>query len=795
MATLAWSLLLVASFLWNSKLTDDQIINLAATEAKSYLQKDLAFRKWATKMGGLYVKVTPDVQPNEFLSNLPHRDVVTNAGDELTLYNPAIVLRLLMETQQKLYGIKSRITGEQVLNPINTPDAWESKALSIIKNTKSDYSELVDEDGEQFLRVMQPMIQQEGCLKCHAWTGIPVGELRGGTDVSIPLKPIRKSSMPAYEAMIITHASAWLLGVVFFLFISTKSRGSIIKDAEKNKQLYTLNLAVEQTASGIVITDDKAEIEYTNDTFAKITGYNIIELVGKNHSYLSAGKTDITVYENLWETITNGRHWRGELLNKRKTGEEYWCSISITPIKNDDGKIIKYISITEDITERKLKDDTIKKLASYDPLTSLANRRLLTNKIKDTIAVVNRYGGQFAIFYIDIDEFKTINDTMGHHIGDEILKVTSARLLSIVREVDTVARLGGDEFAILFNNTCPVNKLDIIAQKILNKIREPIHADNKDYYISCSIGASLFPTDSDTIEKLLSNADMAMYHAKSKGKDNFQYFNESLNADNARRMKIQSGLKTALEKNEFSLVYQPKIDIALNEIYGVEALLRWESPVLGSVSPMEFIPIAEDSGEISRIGAWVLRHACKQAKHWENEGVELLLSVNISAVQLRTGNLFDLVTNILEEEHYNPHLLELEVTETAIMAEPDKSTRQIEKLRNIGVSISIDDFGTGYSSLGQLKNLPANILKIDKSFITSLTVDEEDVSIVRAIITLAQSLNLKVIAEGVETQEHFDILSRLGCNLMQGYLFSKPILPDEIIPMVNDKTALYIQAT
>jgi len=789
LAAVLWTVVVVLSLGWGIDQAERQALQLAEVEAKSNLKRDLAFRRWATSQGGIYVRVTERTQPNPYLAHIPDRDVAMPDGGLLTLYNPATMLREIKKAQTELYGTLARITGEEYLNPINAPDEWEKKALSIIKQTREDYSEVTSIDGRPYLRRIQPMMMEEGCMKCHAPTGIPVGEMRGATDIAIPLEQYLAISRSTMFWLELTHAGIWLLGMGAIAFFSRRSTQHAEAVRIHQAVLNKFKQAVEQSASGVVITNAEGDIEYINRKFCEINGYTPDEVLGKNPRLLKSGETDATLYEDMWRSLAQGKEWRGEFKNRKKSGEVYWCLESISPIVDKAGEITHYVAVIEDISDRKFAEATIRQLALYDPLTELANRRLLRERLDQTVAWSSRAGKRVALLYLDIDRFKAVNDTLGHHTGDALLKAAARRFGLCLRASDTLARLGGDEFAVVLGDIERDEDAATVAEKLLDAAREPFFIEGRELYVTASIGISMYPSDTDSIDMLLRNADVAMYHAKACGKNRHQFFGEGLAIQVSDRWDIENSLRRAAERGELFLEYQPKMDFRSGCIYGVEALLRWNHPTIGRISPDRFIPIAEETGEIEHIGEWVLHTACAQAEQWRKKGHALCISVNLSAVQLRQRNLHERIEAALRRTGLPPTALELEITESAIMDDPDQAVATMQRLCALGVSIAIDDFGTGYSSLSQLKRFPVSVLKIDRAFIRDITQDPDDMAIAKAVIALAKTMHLSVIAEGAESAEQMTLLREMECDSVQGYFVSPPIPPAEFDAFLQAFTA------
>ena len=559
----------------------------------------------------------------------------------------------------------------------------------------------------------------------------------------------------------------------------------ISKIKENETSLKKLSQAVEQSPSSVLITDTAARIVYVNDTFLKQTGYQVDDVLGLNPRFLQSGKTSQSDYREMWSALKKGEHWRGEFFNKRKDGSEYIVSLMISPVRNDDGEIINYLAIEDDITEKKQVEEQVKYLAHYDQLTGLPNRVLLEDHFQFAISIAARNHEKLAVMFMDLDNFKNVNDGLGHSVGDKLLIEVSKRLKEALREEDLVARLGGDEFIIILPKT-DVNGAAILAQKLVDKIAQPFQIGL--YKLSCtpSIGIAIYPDDGNETEVLSKNADAAMYKVKQFSKNGFMFFTPEMQAKSKRNLELTTALRTALQSNELHLVYQPQISLKGNKVIGAEALLRWENNDFGFISPAEFIPIAEETGLINEIGLWVLETAIsdmKQLCSWVVDGFQM--SVNLSVVQFRNRNLVSDVESLLNKYDLPASRLTLELTEAVAMNEPEVGIATMDELHKLGVSIAIDDFGTGYSSLSYLKRFRVHKLKIDKSFVDDIEHDAEDKAIVAAIISMAKSLDLQAIAEGAETQGQIDILTEQGCDQVQGYYFSKPLLFNDLLSFVE----------
>ena len=569
----------------------------------------------------------------------------------------------------------------------------------------------------------------------------------------------------------------------------SKFRLSVARDITERKnaeeQIRKLSQAVEQSPSSIVITDLEPNIIYVNRTFTENTGYAPDEVIGKNPRILKSGKTSKQVYDDLWAHLVKGETWRGEFINRRKNGSEYFESVMISPVRDVNGKITNYLAIKDDITEKKLAAEREIYLAHFDQLTGLPNRTLLQDHFKYALSMAERSVENLAIVFLDLDHFKDINDTLGHSVGDRLLVEMARRLKSAMREADTVSRMGGDEFIFILPKT-DENGAAHLVKKLIEVVSAPCQIEQHQLIVTPSIGIAIYPEDGTDMEVLSQNADAAMYQAKQAGRNGYRFFTQAMQIQSARHLQLANELRQAITRNQLQLNYQPQISVQDGHLVGVEALLRWHHPELGTISPAEFIPIAEDTGLIIPIGEWVLRTALMQMKIWLERGfVSMTMAVNLSAVQFRQANLPDTVSGILAEVGLSPEYLELELTEAVAMDDPQAATAMMDSLHERGIRLSIDDFGTGYSSLSYLKRFRVSKLKIDQSFVRDITDDPEDKAIVVAIINLASGLGMHTVAEGVETAAQLAFLRLQGCDEVQGYYFSKALTSDDFETFVR----------
>ncbi|MAK68132.1 sensor domain-containing protein [Methylophaga sp.] len=559
----------------------------------------------------------------------------------------------------------------------------------------------------------------------------------------------------------------------------------ISRQYEAEKELRLASLVFENSNEGIIITDENNLIVTVNPAFTIMTGYSLEDVTGKNPSILSSGYHDKYFYELLWNQLEQQGFWSGEVQNRRKNGEIYPQWLSISRVDNEQEQLQNYVAIMSDISKYREAEQKINFLAHHDVLTSLPNRALLKDRIHQTLISAERHQQKLALLYLDLDRFKFINDSLGHAIGDSLLIKVAGRLIEQMREQDTVCRTGGDEFIILLPDT-DADGAGHVAQKLVENITAPFEIEGNQLFVTVSIGISVYPDNGKDAESLNKHADTAMYRAKQAGRNQYQFFTAEMHSQIVYKLELEHALRFALARNELSLVYQPLVDIKQNKITGAEALLRWDHPEFGMISPTEFIPIAEETGMINPIGQWILHTAIAQCKQWVEAGHEdLLVAINLSAVQFNNPLLVNMINAILHEHQLAADNLELEITESVAMINIDLTIKQLRSLADAGIRLSLDDFGTGYSSLNYLKKFPINKLKIDQSFVFDMLIDEDDEAIVDAVITLARSLGLKTLAEGVETTEHLQALKNKGCDFMQGYLFSRPVPADQFFNLLN----------
>ncbi|MEL3960796.1 EAL domain-containing protein [Lysinibacillus endophyticus] len=541
----------------------------------------------------------------------------------------------------------------------------------------------------------------------------------------------------------------------------------------------------ENVYEGIMVTDADKNIIIVNPAFEIVTGYKFKEVVGKNPTLLQSGVHDRSFYLNMWKSLADHDIWQGEIWNRRKTGEIYPEWLTILKIKDENGNVTNYCGIFTDLSERKTVENELKKRALTDSLTDVNNRFAFLEKM-NTLLLESSNTVQHAVFFLDLDRFKQVNDTLGHSIGDLLLVEVAKRIKRLLKHKDIIARYGGDEFVITLTNIHHPREAAKFAEEVIREVEQPIMINNQELFVSTSIGISIYPHDGVTTEELVNRADKAMYFSKQNGRNRFSFYFEELNTDNERLIALDTEIRKAIEHRDFELYYQPKVDSKKNKIIGVEALVRWKNEKLGFVSPGEFIPYAEETGLIIPISEIILEKACEELAVLRMAGYSnLTISINISSIHFQQQNFLESIQRILEKYNTSAQNFEIEVTERTVMNSEEETIRKLVRLKQLGFKLSIDDFGTGYSSLSYLVRFPLDYLKIDRSFIHHIVTLDDKQAVVDAIIQMAHRLKMEVIAEGVESIQQINILRDMGCDYIQGYFYSKPIPMDELIEFLQ----------
>lgn len=569
---------------------------------------------------------------------------------------------------------------------------------------------------------------------------------------------------------------------------------SIIHDiterVQAEAQLRIAETFFNTTSEAITVTDAQNRIIKVNPAFCQITGYSEAEVLGMNPNMLSSGRNSDAFYRDMWQTLNRVGRWQGEIWNRRKNGEIFPEWLSIVAIRDRHRVIQQYMAIFSDITKRKQDEEKIWLQANYDSLTHLPNRNLFKDRLQQAVRNARREGHHLALLFIDLDRFKWVNDTLGHAAGDQLLMDVAGRLQHAVRYNDTVARLSGDEFTVILSDLSDHLEVEKIAEKLIAHLSEPYSLEGREAFVTASIGITLYPDDGEDIELLLRNADAAMYSAKDAGRNVFRYFTSEMNEKAQRRLRLEAELRRIIERDELKIYYQPIVN-AQGRLCGAEALLRWMHPELGFVPPDEFIHLAEEIGMIMDIEHWVIRQVCFEAVQLRAQATEdFFVTVNISSVQCQTDYLQQLLSSVLADSGLPPACLKLEITERVMMQNTDQVISLLKGVRALGIGLAVDDFGTGYSSLSYLKLFPVNVIKIDRSFIHGLPDDSDDAALVEAMILMAHSLKLEVVAEGVENEAQADFLRRHGCELFQGYHYARPMPLEDFQAYIKQASAM-----
>lgn len=569
-----------------------------------------------------------------------------------------------------------------------------------------------------------------------------------------------------------------------------ENRSLYLQLEHRARKLQLYDRAIEESSNGIVIClADKARdnpVIYANKAFSEMTGYSHEEVLGMSPRFLLADDQNQPGLERLRNCMRHGGSARAILRNYRKDGSAFWNEVALAAVHDESGEVAHFISVFNDVTERKRYETVLEHQANHDDLTGLPNRNLLKDRLAHAVAQSERNNSSFAVLLLDLDQFKRINDGLGHKIGDLLIQRVAARMNRCIRDSDTLGRLGGDEFMILGDSLQNEQSASTLASKLLSQFEQKIAINGHQIVASASIGIAIYPRDGASGDELFRNADTAMYRAKEMGRNGFQFYSADMNLRMRERLCLEQALRDAVPKKQLSLWYQPKLDLRTRQVSGAEALIRWQHPEIGAISPGTFIPVAEDTGLMSAIGVWVIREAVRQVSQWRRDAtLEVQVAINISAFQLSHQSFLGYIFDALERYALPPQLLTVEVTETAIMTNMEIAVSQLQQLRDRGVTVALDDFGTGYSSLTYLKRFPIDVVKIDRSFVADIGEERESDAIIQTIIRLAHSLNMTVVAEGVETQEQLAFLSASGCDEMQGFLFSKPLPAGELLAFLQ----------
>ena len=663
-------------------------------------------------------------------------------------------------------------------------------------NSASDALIAIDRDRGTVLAVNQRAEQITG-RSAHELVGSRYADLLPGPQLGAAATPRQSTNFVPVSPQQISHRDGRKIPIE--VNYSTTKWGShpahlaIIRDITERvhaeRELRVTANALANMAEGVVITDAARRVVSVNHAYTQITGYDQAEVIGKVPRYPVARHNDLALFRSLWKTVRKTGHWQGEVWNQRKSGEIYPELLSVSAVRDEADRVTHYVGVFNDISAFKDYEQRLEHLAHHDALTQLPNRAAFEQQCAKALERSLRNRSQMALLFIDLDGFKAVNDTYGHAVGDQLLRTVGVRIRTCTRGDDVIARVGGDEFTVLLDNIAGPDGATLVARKLLDTLSENVQCGDHEVSVFASIGISFFPQDAGDVPTLLTYADRAMYEAKNRGRNNYQLFSPSMAGETSSRLTLATGLKQAIERGEFELHYQPCVTLPTRQIASVEALLRWHHPEQGLVSPATFIPLAEQVGLINAISEWVLATACEQGMAWFRGGAAPVpIAVNISARSFWDPAFPSKVAKILADTGWRPDWLCLEITESTIMNQ-DQPEKMLRELHAMGIRLAIDDFGVGYSSLSYLKQFPVQYLKIDRCFTSGIPYDASNLAIAKAIVALGKSLNLKVIAEGIETQEQYRVLREEGCDEGQGYLFSKPVTAGEMERLLRARLA------
>ncbi|WP_157670656.1 EAL domain-containing protein [Chitinibacter sp. GC72] len=618
------------------------------------------------------------------------------------------------------------------------------------------------------------------CFPLLAWSSLRLGQV-GNSLIALVLllilgSPSVAAGLPGEQMLqqLVLLGMALQMGIL--IAVIRRESEQALADARIAKQVFN------HASEGIMLISSQHKVLAVNPAFSRITGYSEADALGRPSRIFDTRPGNPNHSQrHLLEQLQQTGHWEGEMQDKRKDGELYPAWLSISAVHDLEGRLNRYVGIFSDYTSRKQAEQRAHYLARHDSLTDLLNRNGFHEELAKALIRASTKRRGLALLFIDLDRFKSINDTLGHDVGDQLLRIVAQRLRMHLKQDDVVARLGGDEFTIVLENIHQVQQVSQVAERLLQAMAESYLIDGQALFVTGSIGISMYPNDGSMASQLMRNADLAMYRAKDLGKNAYQFYAHEMNSLNTQQFSVQAALRFALERNQLQLVYQPQMNLATGQLSGMECLLRWQHPEMGWISPAEFIPIAEETGLIVPIGHWVLLQACRTAQQWRESGLLVpKVAVNLSVRQFKPGVLLEQVSSVLAETGFPAYLLELEVTESLIMHRINEVVDIMNALKAMGVTLAIDDFGTGYSSLSQLKHLPLDILKIDRSFITGIPQNDDDLAIAQSIVAMAKKLSLSVVAEGVETEAQMLALRAAGCDTLQGFYYAKPLPAAEI---------------
>ncbi len=789
-----WGGLAGASLGWNWVQVDKHLHEIAADRARFIFKMIESVRLWNARHGGLYARVDETTQPNPHLE-IPERDITAPSGKPLTLINPAYMTRQLAGVVDELTDVLIHITSLDPINPGNAAEPWEREALaSFVRDAElREIAEFFNDGQKTGFRYMAPLITQQACLQCHKQ--YQVGDIRGGVSISFSPGPLLAPLNAQYLNLVMIHLGTWLLLSALTWFFLQRFRHQMLQlDAEREHQETLVRQRTEQlqlaasvfthAREGIMITAADGTIIEVNDAFSRITGYGRDDVLGVNPRILNSGRQDPTFYAAMWRALVEDGRWAGEVWNRRKDGEVYAEMLTISAVHNAGGKTQHYVALFSDITAQKEHQKQLERIAHYDALTGLPNRVLLGDRLHQAMTQAQRRGQLLAVIYLDLDGFKAINDGQGHEVGDQLLVAVAARMQAALREGDTIARLGGDEFVAVLVDLADIHACVAVLTRLLVAAAQPLHAGPRVLKVSASLGVTFYPQDEEVVaDQLLRQADQAMYQAKLSGKNRYHIFDAEHDRSVRGYHESLERIRLALTRGELVLHYQPKVNMRTGQVVGAEALIRWQHPNRGLLPPAAFLPVLVDHPLAIELGEWVIDTVLGQIERWHAANFDIPVSVNIGAIQLQQKDFIARLRGLLAAHPgVNPADVELEVLETSALEDVDHISEVMRACLELGVTFALDDFGTGYSSLTYLKRLPARQLKIDKSFVRDMLEDPEDLAILQGVLGLAAAFRREVIAEGVESVQHGEMLLQFGCDLAQGYAIAPAMPAAELSP-------------
>ncbi|MEI7841576.1 MAG: EAL domain-containing protein [Gallionellaceae bacterium] len=728
----------------------------------------------------MFVVPTVATPSNPYLIH-PERDLVTNKGKLLTLLNPAYALRDLQAIVSKDAPMQSHITSLNPINPNNQPDIWERAALQRFEKGDKEVVEVLRGDSQDHLRMMAPLIVEQPCLTCHAAQGYQLGDIRGGISSTISLAAYYADEHDRLVVQQMLHGIIWVVGLIGGIAFYRRERELVNEQLFAAARLRRYKEIIGHQQDGFMDVDKEGHVQEVNQAYAKMVGYTPEELTKMHISQLDVNDNPDAVKARIEEIAAKGG-MTFETQHQHKDGRLIDIEVSTVCFQETSN----LYAFCRDISERKKSDDEIKRIAFYDPLTGLANRRLMTDRMAQHLAHARRAGDLVAICMIDLDGFKQVNDQMGHKAGDTLLIEVARRLEVTLRHSDTASRFGGDEFALVLGGFKKISECEQSLSRIIASLAAPYQVNGQIAHVTGSVGATIFPNDGGTPDLLLRHADQSMYEAKQAGKNCYRLFNPSHQDQQLSNQATLQKIGKALIAGQFVLYYQPQVDCRQGRVIGVEALIRWNHPILGVLSPSEFIPLLEHDDLIITMGEWVIREALRQLAEWRQLGLDLTVGINIAARQLHQNCFTEHLAKLLAE--YDTDVvsrLTIEIVETAALEDINLVAEATQQCRELGVHVAIDDFGTGFSSLTHLKHLRVDELKIDRSFVLGMLQNSEDLAIVNGVIGLASSFKHRVVAEGVESIDHILTLLELGCDVMQGFIIARAMPAAEVSTWLN----------